>query len=330
MRVVALVNILYFTSLFPKLSEAMDDLECPRCKTTKYRNPNLKLMVNVCGHALCENCVELLFVKGSAACPQCAVPLRRSNFRVQIFEDSSVEKELDIRRRVLRDFNKKESDFDTLRDYNDYLEEVETIIFNLANNVNVEATKRLIDNYKKENKVIIAKNKGKLSKEEEELEELLEREKQEEEAKREELLLKDKEEERTRRNKKEALIDDLMFSDRSAKDIIASHSQKNREEEQIAKTTFALKKRSTFSTGLKSQHVFMPVPKRNDAERFLYRDLKIEFLGPTPFSPGTLLNEGFTRHVRGVADSDVAGGFLTENACDRALQDAFCGIYFVL
>ncbi|KAL3224841.1 hypothetical protein MRX96_026228 [Rhipicephalus microplus] len=70
----------------------MDDLACPRCRTTKYRNPSLRLLVNVCGHALCENCVELLFVKGSGACPQCNVPLRRGNFRLQIFEDSKVEK----------------------------------------------------------------------------------------------------------------------------------------------------------------------------------------------------------------------------------------------
>ena len=57
------------------------DQACPKCKTTKYRNPNMKLMVNVCGHNLCENCVELLFVKGSGACPECNVPLRRGNFR---------------------------------------------------------------------------------------------------------------------------------------------------------------------------------------------------------------------------------------------------------
>ncbi|KAA8582184.1 hypothetical protein FQN60_008924 [Etheostoma spectabile] len=35
----------------PSLAE-MDDQGCPRCKTTKYRNPSLKLMVNVCGHTL--------------------------------------------------------------------------------------------------------------------------------------------------------------------------------------------------------------------------------------------------------------------------------------
>jgi len=43
----------------------MEDAACPKCKSTKYRNPSMKLMVNVCGHALCESCVELLFVKGN-------------------------------------------------------------------------------------------------------------------------------------------------------------------------------------------------------------------------------------------------------------------------
>ena len=42
----------------------MEDQACPRCKTTKYRNPSLKLMVNICGHTLCESCVDLLFLKG--------------------------------------------------------------------------------------------------------------------------------------------------------------------------------------------------------------------------------------------------------------------------
>ena len=61
---------------------------------------------------------------GAAACPECGVILRRGNFRLQLFEDVEVEKEVDIRRRVLKDFNKRESDFATLRDYNDYLEDV--------------------------------------------------------------------------------------------------------------------------------------------------------------------------------------------------------------
>lgn len=304
----------------------MDDIECPRCKTTKYRNPNLKLMVNLCGHALCENCVELLFVKGSAACPQCNTALRRTNFRVQIFEDSSVEKELDIRRRILKDFNKKEEDFTTLLDYNNYLEEVETIIYNLANNIEIESTKRKIDQYKKENKTLIMKNKGKLSKEEEELEELLEHEKIEAEARKLQVMQEELQLEKDKRKKKEALIDDLMFSDMSAKDILASHAAKS--EELKTKPTL-IPKKSTFSTALKSQQVFLPVPKENTEHMYSYKDLKLDICGPEPFSPNTLVGEGFINHVRNVSVSEMACGFLTENACDRALQDAFCGIYFV-
>ena len=51
-----------YSFIFLFRSSTMDQV-CPRCKTTKYRNPNMKLMVNVCGHNICETCVELLFVK---------------------------------------------------------------------------------------------------------------------------------------------------------------------------------------------------------------------------------------------------------------------------
>ena len=47
------------------VSKMDGDQCCPMCKTTKDRNPSMKLMVNVCGHALCESCVELLFAKGT-------------------------------------------------------------------------------------------------------------------------------------------------------------------------------------------------------------------------------------------------------------------------
>lgn len=102
----------------------------------------------------------IYYVSGSGSCPDCGVPLRRSNFRVQLFEDSFVEKEVDIRRRVLKDFNKREEDFETLNEFNEYLEEVENIIFNLTNNIDIIATNQKIDLFKRENKDIIAKNKA--------------------------------------------------------------------------------------------------------------------------------------------------------------------------
>lgn len=62
----------------------------------------------------------------------------------------------------MKDFNKKEEDFATLREYNDYLEEIETIIFNLVNNIDVVGTNKKIEQYKKDNKEIIMKNKAKI------------------------------------------------------------------------------------------------------------------------------------------------------------------------
>ena len=51
----------------------------------------------------CESCVDLLFIKGSGTCPECGTSLRRNNFRLQLFEDAYVEKEVDIRKKVLKE-----------------------------------------------------------------------------------------------------------------------------------------------------------------------------------------------------------------------------------
>jgi len=120
------------------------DISCPQCQTTKYRNPKMKLMVSKCGHSMCETCVENKFSKGIGFCPTCMTELKKSTFRYQIFEDPSVELEIDIRKRLLKDFNRKEQDFSTLDSYNDYLEMVEIYIFNLTNKIDIEETERKI------------------------------------------------------------------------------------------------------------------------------------------------------------------------------------------
>ena len=101
--------------------------------------------------------------QGSGSCPECGIPLRRANFRLQLFEDASVDKEVDIRRRILKDFNKQEEDFESLREYNDYLEMVEDIIFNLTHNIESLETNKKIQQYKEDNKDNIMKNRSRLS-----------------------------------------------------------------------------------------------------------------------------------------------------------------------
>jgi len=216
----------------------MIDAKCPRCNTTQYRNPNMKLMINECGHSMCDNCVEVEFVKGSNNCYQCGRNLRKNNFRLQIFENCEVEKEVDVRRRIMRDLNRREEEFPTLRDYNDYLEFVETIIFNLANGINVESTKKQLDDYRRKFKDQIQKNKLSKSKNELYLEEIIQQEKatlswMQNQSKHEE-----EERQRAEKLEKEKLIEDLTFSAEGEADVIVQmHENDLAEKRRMAKET---------------------------------------------------------------------------------------------
>ena len=55
-----------------------------------------------------------------------------------------MDKEVDIRRRILKHFNNQKEDFESLRDYNDHLEMVEDIIINLTNNLDILETNKKI------------------------------------------------------------------------------------------------------------------------------------------------------------------------------------------
>ncbi|PSS36180.1 CDK-activating kinase assembly factor like [Actinidia chinensis var. chinensis] len=56
-----------------------------------------------------------------------------------------------IRKRISSIFNKREDDFPSLREYNDYLEEVEDMTVNLIEGIDVPAIEAKIAQYQKEN-----------------------------------------------------------------------------------------------------------------------------------------------------------------------------------
>jgi CDK-activating kinase assembly factor MAT1 len=72
-----------------------------------------------------------------------------------------VEREVDIRKKVLQDYNQLEGDFPSLQAYNDYLEEVETIVYNLCNGVDVEVTREKMEQYRRDHQTFIMKNREK-------------------------------------------------------------------------------------------------------------------------------------------------------------------------
>ncbi|EGF99918.1 uncharacterized protein MELLADRAFT_28617, partial [Melampsora larici-populina 98AG31] len=131
---------------------------CPICKSDRYLNPDLRLLVSKCYHKMCESCIDRIFSLGPEPCPTCGLILRKSNFSPQTFENLKVEKEVIIRKRIHKLFNKRREDFESLDHYNNYLEEVEDITFNLINGVDVAETEAKIKKYQIENEDLIAQN----------------------------------------------------------------------------------------------------------------------------------------------------------------------------
>ena len=62
-----------------------------------------------------------------------------------------------LRPPVPHSFNRRQVDFNALKDYNDYLETVEDIIFNLCEGVDVRATEARVEAYRRENAAEIAR-----------------------------------------------------------------------------------------------------------------------------------------------------------------------------
>ncbi|RPB22543.1 MAT1-domain-containing protein [Terfezia boudieri ATCC MYA-4762] len=99
----------------------------PVSKSSLYLNQNMKFLINECYHKMCESCVDRIckFPPFVLDHPRASSAAPKSSISKQIFENIAIEREVDIRKRVHKVFNKHPSDFDTLKQYNDYLEEVE-------------------------------------------------------------------------------------------------------------------------------------------------------------------------------------------------------------
>ncbi|KIK63693.1 hypothetical protein GYMLUDRAFT_40757 [Collybiopsis luxurians FD-317 M1] len=201
---------------------SMDD-QCPVCKSDRYLNPKLRLLVSTCYHKMCESCIDRLFTLGPAPCPipDCKTVLRKLAFSPQTFEDLGVEKEVAVRRRIAKEFNKRAEDFDDLRSYNDYLEEVEDIAFNLINGIDIEATEARIKAYKAANAALTSLN---LQREEAEalaLKEQEELDRREREARASQLAQQEQQEREERLREEQELINKLETSQKDAHKIVA-------------------------------------------------------------------------------------------------------------
>lgn len=233
---------------------------------------------------------------------------------------------------MLRDFNKKEEDFDSLREYNDYLEEVETIIYNLSNDIDVVNTNKRIEQYKRDNKDFIMKNKNKLGRDEYELEEILEFEKQQEEQRRAEIKMEEVKTKQKKIREKEALIDELMFSNVNAKNIVEGFANAkeaaDKEDELKPPPVKKNKPPSGPQFGRQSHTTFLPIPME-EGPLFVYKPPVIVSDGPKPPALDEIVRMGYMKNIKTATEQEMAGGFMSHIACMRALQDTLSGLYHV-
>ncbi|KAM5539028.1 hypothetical protein V8D89_007251 [Ganoderma adspersum] len=300
---------------------SMDD-QCPVCKSDRYLNPKLRLLVSACYHKMCESCIDRLFTLGPAPCPICNKILRKLAFTPQTFEDLTVEKEVAVRRRIAKEFNKRREDFADLRSYNDYLEWVEEITFNLINDIDVAETEARIRQYRGENAALIELNIKREEEYQRYLQEQEEAERQERELRAQELRRLEDEEREEREKAKQGIIDRLETSDKDAAALVArsrAEAQKRASARAASSSSFSqssarlLRSRAVQSTVVPD----VPhVPLQDDY--YAYDDMFVQ--RDTYYDP---VSEAVRKDREGIMR---AGGYMIDQAWERALRFAVAGL----
>lgn len=193
------------------------------------------------------------------------------------------------------------------------------------------------EQFKKENSDIIVRNRNKLSREEEEIEGLLEHEKEKERWRHQTYDQQEIEISRAKKRQKEAIVDDLMFSNLPANQILANHMneklilEKKQAEQPLKPPVMKPYNHATFSSGIKvgrGSSVFLPVPKNVDEPAYTYVKAEFDLEGPMLPKIENLSSDGYLQYVRESDPSEKAAGFLPSYPCYRALQEAFCGLFY--
>lgn len=301
---------------------SMDD-QCPVCRSDRYLNPKLRLLVSSqCYHKMCESCIDRLFTLGPAPCPICQKTLRKLAFTPQTFEDLQVEKEVAIRRRIAKEFNKRREDFPDLRSYNDYLEEVEDITFNLINGTEIERTEERIAELRRASAQLTSAN---AARELEYAASLQAAEEAEKLARQQRALQaqKEEEEEREERERERMKVIELLERSEMSEEQVKKEVERwrrEREKKRLAEQRRQQQAAKTLRNRAAAQSQMLPdtphVPLQDDY--YAWQD-KYTML-PTYIDPshGAVMQdrEGIMR----------AGGYRIEEAWERAIRSAVAGL----
>jgi CDK-activating kinase assembly factor MAT1 len=313
-----------------KLGDSPSDDICPVCKSNRYLNPSLQFLINPeCYHKMCSTCVDRIFTSGPASCPvpHCGKTLRKRGFHKAFFADLAIEREVDVRKRVGAVFNRRQDEFETLLDWNNYLEDVEGLVFDIMEGDVKTRTiaEEKLKAYKEANKGVIEEN-TRVGLEEGELEKR--REKAEREAARQRRLAAQKEEEEEKADvlkTRQSVLDRLAYEDVDANTIAAqaqkiilkkTSARRNLKDIPIQSNGSAMDAGLTIR-GLKKKEA--PVPEK-----------PYDPFGGLDLTPSRyILQDHYENEWLGGAKKDMrhmAGGYSLQEYYARTMFEAFSGL----
>ncbi|KAL0935025.1 CDK-activating kinase assembly factor MAT1 [Colletotrichum truncatum] len=306
-----------------------DDI-CPVCKTMRYLNKDLEFLINPeCYHPMCANCVARIFSDGPNQCPYagCHKTLRKKGFKSAYFGDLTIEREVDIRRRVAAVLNKVEDDFETLSDYNEYLEWVETLTFDLISGSDVEkktAEAKLIE-WEQAHRAEIERNKRLAKESETERLSRFEAEKEEARRRRMEAMEEDKAEKKKEQRMREEMLDGLASGDvGEAKQTLNRILLKKRGQGRMSAAMGSLNDATTPGLSIrglkKEKKRVIEENKPYDPFGGLKLDMERYKLGPLEEYRNHWVDEARKK------DEIVVGGYSAEEYLGRAMFEAFSGL----
>lgn len=301
--------------------------ECKKCKSNEYTNKQLVMMINECGHPLCKNCVDNIFALNSGNCHVCQRVLRKNGFREQIYDDPLIDKETFLRRKLRKIYNLKLDDFDSLKEFGDYQERFETLVYNLVFETNVIETNAEIQAFEEKHKEKIDRNKRRLDEDQKWIDDQLRDEKQAKAriSEHQETDARDKEN-ATAVTDTRKIMDELRDSNVAAEVILDRERKKQIEKELEEKDEQEKRKRRNkemLQTRKRAaENMSFNAVVRIAGRAYVHQPLELVINGPPMPSASQIESMGYLAHIRNAPSDLVAGGYTSALGCSRALFEA--------
>jgi hypothetical protein len=192
-------------------------------------------------------------------------------------------------------------------------------VFNLVNGIDVEETKLEVERYRTENQTLIMKNRAKQVRQEQVLKSQLRLEQFEEKERAQKAIEDEQISWKKKQKAKELLIDELMTTNRSAKEIVSEYNTMNQVNEQ-SKIGTEMETGPVYGSDQVGTAVFEPIPEMDVGELYHYDTEVVDTRGPQV----PVVQDIKWSVLEG---SKVGGGFTSAQACQRLLQEAYSCLF---